>query len=71
MDKETIYRRIVSIYDKKQKHIEEYTKNLENIIASGSPITFFTGHCDECEAFDKEISDLEKQYLLILVDDNK
>lgn len=59
MDKLDIYKKIVEVNERKNKHLKEYSDALDRMVESNSEFIFMTGGCEECDKYNKEIEILE------------
>lgn len=59
MDKLDIYKKIVEVNERKNKHLKEYSDLLDRMAENESEFVFITGGCEECDKYNKEIELLE------------
>ncbi len=61
MGRTEVYIKIAEVISRKEKHLKEYSDRIENLAEYKSAMGFMTGHCEECENYEKEISELEQK----------
>jgi hypothetical protein len=58
-----IYDRLIDALNEKKKHLQEYTKAIDNLAKNNVSTTFYTGNCKECERLNSKIKSLAKKIL--------